>query len=465
MAVMPPVRPAALWSIVPIVPLLVAGAGLAMSWPRGVTLGLGGAAAAACTAALWGGLIMPARRAQRRRGDVTRALAQDTGTPIDDRDGADSLATLGRIHNRLAEQSVQLTTDLANARSVLEASPWPVIATSATGAVFLANHAAESFFQRAAGGLAGRSIEDLFTVAEVLTMHAEALAGSPRESQVRLPRPDGTRTYQVLAAPVSLHRRPQAAAETGVVLSLRDITELATAVQLKTDFVANASHELRTPVASIKAAVETLSEGAWEDGPMRGRFTQMIASNVRRLEEIIRDLLDLSRLESPEALISVESINLPALIGDVEDEMRPYAQQRSLGIEARVDPAAATIRADPRLLRLVLKNLVDNATKYAYEGTDIYIDVAVTPEGRGIRLRVRDKGIGIPINQQQRVFERFFQVDPARTGFQHRRGTGLGLAIVKHAVKAMGGTIGVESVWKQGTTMIVELPECITSSS
>jgi signal transduction histidine kinase len=119
------------------------------------------------------------------------------------------------------------------------------------------------------------------------------------------------------------------------------------------------------------------------------------------------------------------------------------------------------------VLLLILKNLVDNATKFAYEGTAVRVVGEIIPiepgrRGReGARFIVSDRGVGIPIGLQSRVFERFYQVDPARTGTAHRRGTGLGLAIVKHAVKVMGGTIGVESVWKQGTTITVELPGCV----
>ena len=104
----------------------------------------------------------------------------------------------------------------------------------------------------------------------------------------------------------------------------------------------------------------------------------------------------------------------------------------------------------------MLKNLIDNAIKFAFPRTPVRTEARRV--GDLVRFRVTDQGAGIPINQQHRVFERFFQVDPARTGFQHRRGTGLGLAIVKHAVKALGGAISVESVWKQGTTMTVDLP-------
>jgi two-component system phosphate regulon sensor histidine kinase PhoR len=358
---------------------------------------------------------------------------------------------------RAREQAEKASLELGSVRGVLEASPWPMFATNSAGEVIIANRAAEEFFQRGPGGLLGRTIEDLVTQGDVITLHAAALSGRESTGQVRLQRSDGTRIYQVRAAPVQF-----GGGKAGAVVSLRDITDLATALQLKTDFVANASHELRTPVASIKAAIETLADGAWEDEHMRARFTQMIAGNTRRLDEMIRDLMELSRLESPEGLSRPEVVDLAELVEDIHEELGAFAAEKQLRLEADIEGAARAFTTDPKLLRIVVKNLVDNAIKFASPQTPVR--TVARRDDDTIRVQVIDQGIGIPINQQQRVFERFFQVDPARTGFQHRRGTGLGLAIVKHAVKALGGAISVESVWKQGTTMTVELPASTTAS-
>jgi PAS domain S-box-containing protein len=376
--------------------------------------------------------------------------------------GAEEVATAlsavrAEVHLRIAE----LDRHLGNFRRVLDASPWPMFATNAAGEVVISNRAAAEFFQRP-HGLDGRAIEDLVTQREVLTLHGAALTGRDAEGQVRIQRSDGTRIYQVRTGPVRLTVRGE---QTGAIVSLRDITELATALQLKTDFVANASHELRTPLSSIKAAIETLSDGAWEDESMRARLTGMISSNVSRLEEMVRDLLDLSRLETAEAPVNLQPISLDEVAVGLAEDFAPIVRERNITLAFEIDPRVDHLRTDAKLLTLILKNLIDNAAKFAYEGTTVRI-VAAPLEGStdvpgGVRIQVADRGVGIPIAQQQRVFERFFQVDPARTGFAHRRGTGLGLAIVKHAVKALGGNIGVESVWKQGTTMTVELPACV----
>lgn len=203
----------------------------------------------------------------------------------------------------------------------------------------------------------------------------------------------------------------------------------------------------------------------------------MIVNHAGRLEELLRDLLDLSRLESPDVPPAIETVEvgeLPRLLGAMFEGV---CRERDITLEFDFDEELAGMRTDRKLLMLILRNLVENATKFAFEGTQVRIGgglvEAYVPSGgpantggvvsegasRGVaRFEVADRGIGIPIGQQDRVFERFYQVDPARTGSAGgKRGTGLGLAIVKHAAKALGGRVGLKSVWGQGTTVWVEV--------
>jgi two-component system phosphate regulon sensor histidine kinase PhoR len=253
----------------------------------------------------------------------------------------------------------------------------------------------------------------------------------------------------------------------GAVLFLRDVTELDQAVQLKTDFVANASHELRTPVSAIRAAAETLVEGALDDRMMGKRLSSMILTHATRLEEMLRDLLDLSRLETPDAPVVVQRV----VLHDVETSLRqmfePMLATRSLTLDFAISPDVAAIRTDPKLLLLILRNLVENAAKFAYEGTAISVAASLVSRDlasstglpRGVvRFEVTDRGIGIPLQHQERVFERYFQVDQARTGPASTRGTGLGLSIVKHAARILRGRVGLSSVYKEGTTAWAEVP-------
>ena len=401
---------------------------------------------------LWNALGEPAP--QRREGD-----ARDRAAWL--------VESRERASSPLATRAAQAAADKANLRSIYDAGRSPSFVTDTAGKVVIANTAAGSFFSRPS--LVGRSIEDLFTHAEVIGQHAAALAGETRVAQVRLSRPEGLKIFQVIAAPLALQlvsQRGESSQARGAVLTLRDVTDLALAVQLKTDFVANASHELRTPLSSIRAAVETLADGAWDEPPMRERLARMISGNVARLEEMVRDLLDLSRLESPDAPVIIEPVSLRETIDSLTESFAGVCAERHLEVVPEFAGGIDTIDSDRKLLTLVLRNLIDNATKFAYEGTPVRvrvdaIDLAspASPSRReGVRIDVIDRGVGIPLGHQQRVFERFYQVDPSRAGFTARRGTGLGLAIVKHALKALGGTIQVESVWKEGTRMTVELP-------
>ena len=352
--------------------------------------------------------------------------------------------------------------DLANLRGVFDAMQSPVLATNAAGTVVVANAAAKAFFAdnaKLASGIVGKSMDQLFTQAQVIGQHAAALAGATRSGEFRVARDGGLRVYQVFTAAITLRSGASVTAR-GVVMTLRDVTELAQAIHLKTDFVANASHELRTPLSSIRAATETLADGAWEDVPMRERLTQVIGTNVQRLEEMVRDLLDLSRLDSPDAPVTREPVSVLDLMESMRDTFAGVCKERSVTLETQVDTSVDIIESDRKLLTAVVRNLIDNATKFAYERTAVVVSVERLGPA-GIRIRVSDQGVGIPLGQQQRIFERFYQVDPSRAGFAVRRGTGLGLAIVKHAVKLLGGNIGVESVWKQGTTMTVELQNCL----
>jgi two-component system phosphate regulon sensor histidine kinase PhoR len=191
---------------------------------------------------------------------------------------------------------------------------------------------------------------------------------------------------------------------------------------------------------------------------MRSRLLGVIGANVSRLEDLTRDLLDLSRIEDETPSRERAEVVLSSLIETLRTEFEPRLRERRLDLVARIAPGAGTLRSDRRLLLLILSNLVENAVKFAREGTSVIIASDLL-DGAGVRVRVSDQGVGIPLEQQPRIFERFYQVDASRDEHAPRRGTGLGLAIVKHAVRALGGAIRVESVWQQGTTIIVDLPD------
>lgn len=389
---------------------------------------------------------------------------------------------------RLAkEQSAALAERLRVLESLIAAVDVAAIGIDSGGRVWIANDAAGELF---GAGLVDRDLEEIFTQPDIVALAAAARRGTARRARVRLARAPAPAILDISAHPLCLpapapsssgppapaSAAPAAAAfgsgaldagrspgprRFGAVLTFRDVTELATAVQLKTDFVANASHELRTPLAAIRASVETIQDAAGDDPEARARFLRTIASATTRLEDLCRDLMDLSRVETAETSVEPADITAKALAVDLTEHFESACAERSLTLCFEIDPRAAGLRSDPRLLSLILRNLIENSTKFAFEKTPIRVRFTPAPsDPRDLVIEVIDQGIGIPIGLQARIFERFFQADPARAG-NGKRGTGLGLAIVKHAVRALGGTISVNSVWKQGTTMRVELPDAL----
>ena len=465
-----------------------------------VTVRTGGTGAAgvvsAGLAALGGTLIvllyasLLRRRVSRLNATAQRLLIEspaaggtvsEIGSPIhDDRDLATLQSNLMQLGQRMTAQVKELAKKSRNLEALIDGLDDPVLATDRDDNVLLGNRPAAQLLGTPDGQLVGRNIRGLFTRAEILAMHARAKAGESVQARVPIVTATGARTYQVSAAPV-----PAAWGEGvfGVVLALRDVTELAQAIQVRTDFVANASHELRTPVAAIKVAVETLIDGGRDDPEMAGKLLEKIADHTRRLEELVRDLMDLSRMETPDLPVHIAPIDLIDVEQTLQTLFEPSLRSRRLTLAFEMDPRFVDLATDQKILLLVLRNLVENATKYAHERTTIVVrgrvlaeppagEIAPPPRAPTVdetvadapaawaHVEVSDRGIGIPLTQQDRVFERFFQADSARTGTgaSGKRGTGLGLAIVKHAARCLGGRVGLESVWQQGTTVWMEWP-------
>ncbi len=425
---------------------------------------------AAVLAAGW--LIRRDRRRRRRLAELvheTRGILHiahahaAVSEPPNDPDECQTLrALLISLRTRESEQLKDLAKKSRNLEALIDALDEPVLATDNTDAVLLCNRSAEVFFGAASGSLVGQSITALFTSEDILTMHAAARAGEVRRLRVRLTTPLGPRVFQVSASPV-----PAAWGEGifGAVLILRDVTELDHAAAIKSDFVANASHELRTPVAAIRGAAETLQHCLTDDPKAAPRFANMIVQHAARLEDMLRDLMDLSRLESPDAPITIAPIDLVALQSSLAGQFDDLARRRGLSLQFEFAPTLVGVVSDPGLIMLILRNLIENAVKFAYDQTTIRVIARRSHTPDLVRIEVIDRGIGVPLALQDRVFERYFQVDPVRTVSGSKRGTGLGLSIVKHAAKRLGGHVGMSSVWKEGTTVWAEFPVCSHATS
>lgn len=369
--------------------------------------------------------------------------------------------TLNDSTRRIRAAAARLALDVgtASARqqtvdSLLESVDEPILATDGGGLVIVCNAAAQALLGLSADRLVGRPIEEAFTQPDFARLIGSALQGRVSREEVRVPTADGPRIWEVSASRYG----PDAGLDSrAVVLTLHDATDRSRAVQVKTDFVANASHELRTPISAIRVAVETLETLSPSDKAMYPKLIAMLGNHTHRLEELVRDLLDLSKLESTESSLHPETFTGSDIASELASSFRGACVDKRVTLRFALSADLQTMRTDRSLLMLILNNLVDNACKFAFEETEVLVAGMPLPGGRGVRFEVSDKGIGIPLGQQQRIFERFFQVDAARTGGS-KRGTGLGLSIVKHAVRRLGGTIRVNSVWQQGTTMTVDLP-------
>jgi len=238
-----------------------------------------------------------------------------------------------------------------------------------------------------------------------------------------------------------------------LALVIHDSTESARYQELRKEFVANVSHELRTPLTIIRGFVETLEDGALADPERAREFLGLISKHSRQLANLVENLLDLSRLESPQVLRKQIRFDLGSVVNRVVDLQGPIAQKKaqSLRLDSTLLPP---IVGDPEYLERAVSNLVDNAVKYTPEGGMIRVSTR-SEEGRVI-VEVTDTGIGIPEADLSRVFERFYRVDKSRS--RDMGGTGLGLAIVKHVVQSHGGTIEASSRLGQGTTFRMALP-------
>ena len=237
----------------------------------------------------------------------------------------------------------------------------------------------------------------------------------------------------------------------GAVTTLLDITELRRMERVRSDFVANASHELKTPLTSIRGYAEALADDPPED--MRRQFLSSILNNTLRLQRLVDDLLDLSRLESGGWKANLESVLVSEVVEEAWELVGPRADH-AVELDLRGE---GVVLGDQRGLVQVLRNLLDNAVRHTAAGGQVTVRVApVNGDGRVVEIAVVDDGEGIPAHALPRIFERFYRADSSRA--RHVGGTGLGLAIVKHLVGAMGGEVWAESELGRGTTVRIRLP-------
>lgn len=357
------------------------------------------------------------------------------------------LATLGAALERIAGEAKRQIAAVEAERNHLRASMASmaegVLVTDRQGRPRLANPAFRELFGLAADAEVG-ALLDLARQPELIDLVARALAGEERAT-ARLERLEPPPRWIALVA-------TELGAGEGAVVIARDVTEAERLDRTRKDFVANVSHELKTPLAAIQGYAETLIDGALDERETALRFSRRILDQCRRLDDLLADLLTLSRLEGTAAL-RVEPVDLRATAAEAIELLAGAAAARQVALE--LEPGAAVPLAGDAdgLLRLVA-NLVDNAVKYNRPGGRVRVRLE-TSEGQ-VRLEVEDDGIGIPTAALPRLFERFYRVDKGRA--REEGGTGLGLAIVKHVAQAHAGSVEVESELGRGSRFRVLLP-------
>jgi two-component system phosphate regulon sensor histidine kinase PhoR len=371
--------------------------------------------------------------------------------------GPDEIGTLARTFNhmstRLAAQFAQLEEDRQQLRAILSGMVEGVVALGPDERILFVNDRAARLLEFQAPAAVGRRLWEVVRVRGVQDVARRAMAGpEPRQEELRWNGP-APRSLTVHAA--------RLASGGGAVLVLHDTSDLRRLERIRQDFVANVSHELKTPLSVIKACVETLLDGAADDAQHCGPFLERIGDQANRLHALILDLLSLARIESGDEAFELQAVPLAPAVAECLERHRARAAAKNQQLLAEPPPkdGGVAARVDEEALGQMLDNLVDNAVKYTPEGSRIA--VRWRAEGEQVRLEVEDNGQGIPEADLPRIFERFYRVDKARS--REMGGTGLGLAIVKHLAQAMKGGVRATSRVGQGTTFIVSLPQASES--
>jgi two-component system, OmpR family, phosphate regulon sensor histidine kinase PhoR len=344
------------------------------------------------------------------------------------------------MHQQLGDRFEQLRREQAETAALVESMVEGVVAADERGRVVTANPAA----RRLLGYEPGEPLPDLpalFRVKAAREVVDQVLQGAPVLD----------REIEMDGAVILMNARPLPSG--GAVLVMHDLTAVRRLEAMRRDFVANVSHELKTPLTSISGYAETLL-GETPDPEVARRFLTIILNNARRMQRLVDNLLDLAKIEAGHWRPEIEPVDLPSVARDTWNELRDRDTRAGIDFQLDVADDAATVVADPDSIEQVLTNLIENAARYTPPGGRIVC--RARRENGGIAISVSDTGAGIPREHLPRIFERFYRSDPSRS--RDEGGTGLGLAIVKHLVEAHGGRVSAESERGQGTTITCWYP-------
>lgn len=378
------------------------------------------------------------------RGDLSEKIF------IDSKDELHHLAdALNRMASSLQDRILEMEGEKTKVSAILESMAEGVIAVGKQNEVLLMNPSAEKTFDTRIKDAIGKSLLEVTHNRQIDDLMTGAVqAQSVQTAEIIWNHPE-RKILKAHAIGISKRQKDLAG-----ILVFYDMTELRKLEDLRRDFVANVSHELRTPLTSIKGFIETLLGGAHQDTRQSESFLKMMEEDAARLNRLIDDLLELSKIESKEAVFRSEPVDLAEEAGKVLVLCRGQLEKKRIVFESRLSKTLPKVRADKDKLQQVLINLMDNAVKFNKDGGRVILDAK--PENGYLRISVEDTGTGIPERAVPRVFERFYRVDKARS--RQLGGTGLGLSIVKHLVEAHGGQVACESKVGQGSVFSFTLP-------
>lgn len=325
-----------------------------------------------------------------------------------------------------------------------------VLVTDIQTRIIMCNPAAEKILAFGAPRVTGQRIIEVFPSYQVEELVSKALEGEEAFSEVKIYDPR-LRVLKMKVSPLRAERDDVI----GVVLVVDDVTKVRQLERVRREFTANVSHELRTPISAIQALAEALLEGASNDPRLSARFAKNIYQEIRRLADLIEDILYLSRLESEEIPLHKHLVSSRVMAEKAVERFRAQAKEKGIKLKVKIPPNISSVLANEQYMAISLSNLLDNAIKYTPAGGTVCVVLEEREEE--VSFRVSDTGVGIPTKELPRIFERFYRVDKARS---HESGsTGLGLSIAKHAVEKHGGRIEVKSSLGKGSTFTVHLPK------
>ena len=378
------------------------------------------------------------------QGDFSRRIFQSSNDEI-----GLLASTLNKMAQDIEEKIREVATKNQHLEAIFNSMIEGVIVTDESSRVISINHAIEALFDAKGAAIEGKFFLEGIRNSQISELISKAMSSAKLISkEITLIMP-AQRVVQVNVSPIFQQDKV-----TGSVIVIHDITEIRRLETMRRDFVANVSHELKTPLTSIKGFVETLLEGAMEDKENRANFLKIINNHVDRLNNLINDLLELSHIESKEIELLKNRLDLSSLVNEVV--MGNKSQAKKKGVEIKSDlPAGLEILADISKIEQVLVNLIDNAIKYNKENG--FVRIYSEQLADKLKIVVEDSGSGIPVKDIPRIFERFYRVDKARS--RQLAGTGLGLSIVKHIIGLHSGSVGVESTEGLGSKFWFILPQ------